>query len=211
MAAFYLPYLHVPSVGGPHHYGASPPHGFPQAADVRETCITGILLHEEETINLRRPEYRYVFICAQQHAVSVRKAGCYRCSTSCTTSLTLESRVRESMEMNVDSTHRQRRARSSRRLSHHSFALERMDLQTHGEGTKSHPSWCALITMTASPQRRDASRNGSEWPDCEHGSVLMHRYNWTSGACRTSGLGSSNHADKGTRRNAHFSEYQTPQ
>lgn len=115
------------------------------------------------------------------------------------------------MKMNVDSTHRQRRARSSRRLSHHSFALERMDLQTRGEGTKSHPSWCALITMTASPPRRDASRNGSGWPDCEHGSVLMHRYNWTSGACRTSGLESSNHADKGTRRNAHFSEYQTPQ
>lgn len=97
MAAFYLhvPYLHVPSVGGPHHHGASPPHGFPQAADVRETCITGILLHEEETINLRRPEYRYVSICAQQPAVSVSKAGCYRCSTSCTTSLTLESRMRE--------------------------------------------------------------------------------------------------------------------
>lgn len=95
VAAFYLPYLHVPSVGGPHHHGASPPHGFPQAADVRETCITGILLHEEETINLRRPEYRYVSICAQQHALSVSKAGCYRCSTSCTTSLTLESRVRE--------------------------------------------------------------------------------------------------------------------
>lgn len=97
VAAFYLhvPYLHVPSVGGPHHHGASPPHGFPQAADVRETCITGILLHEEETINLRRPEYRYVSICAQRHAVSVSKAGCYRCGRTCTISLTFESRVRE--------------------------------------------------------------------------------------------------------------------
>lgn len=62
---------------------------------MRETCITGILLHEEEIINLRRPEYRYVSICAQQHAVSVSKAGCYRCGRSCTTSLTFESSVRE--------------------------------------------------------------------------------------------------------------------
>lgn len=63
------------------------------------------------------------------------------------------------MEMNVDSTHRQRRARSSRRLSHHSFALERMDLQTRGEGTKSHPSWLLVCSnhndsLTTQTQRK---------------------------------------------------------
>lgn len=58
----------------------------------RESCCTK---RKSSTCEDHWAEYRYVSICAQQHAVSVSKAGCYRCGRSCTTSLTLESRVRE--------------------------------------------------------------------------------------------------------------------